>query len=304
MNTSWLTFRDLQYVVSLAKFEHFGQAAKDCHVSQPSLSTQIKKIEGYLGMILFDRNNRSVKTTPAGRRLAVQAALILDEAGKIPTLLNDLAESRMHSLNLGVISSVASIIPYVLNDVKKAFRDIPLSLREGTTEDLVEKLKSGSLDAVIAADTVEDSSLNSTALYFEAFVLASPKGHAILSKSELKPSDLRASDMVLLEEGHCLRDQVIHLCPTNRRGNPRSFHATSIETLRHLVASGTGYTLMPKLAAKGKPMNNLITYRDFDKADVGREIVLLWRKQIANQSSMELLHRTLAAALPSDVEAV
>ncbi len=297
MNVSWLTLRDLEYVVAVAKHEHFGRASKECSVSQPSLSTQIKKIEGYLGVVLFERNNRRVSTTAVGLKMAKQAAVILDEARKIPGLLNQ-AVSHLECLKLGVISSAAPFIPYVLNDLKKAFRDVPISLREGITAVLVESLKSGALDAVIAADTVKDNALRSIPLFFDPFVLAAPKGHSILSKPELKPSDLRASEMVLLEEGHCLRDHAVQLCPTNRRGNLRSFHATSIETLRHLVASGAGYSLLPKLATKGKPMSRLITYVEFEKAQIGREIVLLLREQSAGQAPFDLLTRTLLQAIP------
>ncbi len=301
MNVSWLTLRDLEYVVAVAKHEHFGHAAKECRVSQPSLSTQIKKVEGYLGTLLFERNNRRVATTASGKKIAEQAAVILDEARKIPALLDQASSSQLGSIKLGVIFSASSFIPYALNEMKKAFRGVPIGLREGTTDELVRELKSGALDAVIAANTVKERSLNSIPLFFEPFVLAAPRGHAILDKSKLKQSDLRASEMVLLEEGHCLRKQALHICPTNRRGNLRSFHANSIETLRHLVASGAGYTLLPKLATKGTPMNSLISYVDFDSPRLGREMVLLLREQTADQNSFKLLTQTLIKAAPTEL---
>lgn len=301
MSVSWLTLRDLEYVVAAAKYEHFGRAAKECRVSQPSLSTQIKKIEGYLDTTLFERNSRRVTTTPAGKILAGQAAVILDEARKIPGLLGQSTAFQLGSIKLGVIFSASSFIPNILSGLKKAFRGIPVSLREGTTEELVRELKSGALDAVIASDTVDDNSLRSIALFFEPLVFAAPKGHPILDKPKLKPSDLRATEMVLLEEGHCLRKQALHICPTNRRGNLRSFHANSIETLRHLVASGAGYTLLPKLATKGKPMSSLISYIDFETAHVGREIVLLFREQSADQKPFKLLTQTLINTVPTDL---
>ena len=301
MNVSWLTLRDLEYVVAAAKHEHFGRAAKECRVSQPSLSTQIKKIEGYLGIILFERNSRRVTTTQAGKKLAEQAVVILDEARKIPGILDQPSASKLASLKLGVIFSASSFIPYFLSDLKKVFRDIPISLREGTTDELVRELKSGALDAVIAADTVNDNSLRSIPLFFEPFVFAAPKGHSILNKPKLKPSDLRASEMVLLEEGHCLRKQALHICPMNRRGNLRSYHANSIETLRHLVASGAGYTLLPKLATKGTPLNSLISYIEFETPQIGREIVILFREQTADQKPFKLLTQTLIKAVPTEL---
>ena len=302
MNVSWLTLRDLEYVIAAAKHQHFGRAAKECRVSQPSLSTQIKKIEGYLGTILFERTSRRVTTTLAGKNLAAQASVVLDEARKIPALLGQSSSSLLGPLKLGVIFSASSFIPYVLSDLKKAFRGTSIRLREGTTDELVRDLKSGALDAVIAADTVDENSLRSISLFFEPFVFAAPKGHAILDKPKLRPSDLRASEMVLLEEGHCLRKQAIHICPSNRRGNLRSFHANSIETLRHLVASGAGYTLMPKLATKGAPMSSLISYIDFEGSQVGREIVVLFREKAADQKPFQLLAQTLIKAVPNELK--
>ncbi len=300
MNVSWLTMRDLEYVLAAAKHEHFGRAAKECRISQPSLSAQIKKIEGYLGTLLFDRNSRRVTATVAGKKLAQQAAVILDEVRKIPSLLAPSSSAELGSIKLGVIFSATSLIPYVINDLKKAFRGTPISLREGTTDELVRELKSGALDAVIAADTVHESSLRTIPLFFEPFVFAAPKGHPILNKAKLKPSDLRASEMVLLEEGHCLRKQALQICPTNRRGNLRSFHANSIETLKHLVASGVGYTLLPKLATKGSPMSNLISYLDFETPQIGRDIVLLFREQAADQKAFERLTQSLLRAVPTE----
>lgn len=293
MITSWLTLRDLQYVVAVAKHEHFARAAKECHISQPSLSTQIKKIEGYLGVTLFDRTNRVVKTTPAGKKMAQQALIILDEAQKIPGLIGETSSLDFKTLKLGIISSLSPYVPYAISDIKKAFLKTSLSLHEGTTEELIGDLKSGALDAVIAADTVDDNTLKSFPLFFEPFVLAAPKGHEILARSAVKPSDLKASEMVLLKEGHCLRDQAIDICPVNRRGSIQPFHANSIETLLHLVASGAGYTLLPYLAAKEKTMSNLVSYAHFENTKIGRDIILLCRQHSANLTNYQILVKSL-----------
>ena len=298
MIASWLTLRDLEYVIAVAKYEHFGRAAQECHVSQPSLSTQIKKIEGYLGTQLFERNNRKVATTAAGKKIAEQAAIVLDEARKIPVLLGQTASTRFDTLKLGVISSLAPLVPYVLSNLKKSFPNSTLILHESTTQDLVRELKTGGVDAVIAADTVKDDSLNKIPLFFEPFVLAAPKGHPILQRPRPKISDLKASEMVLLDEGHCLRDQTLEFCPANRRGHPREFHATSVDTLRHLVASGAGYTLLPGLAVKEAGLGNLISYLKFENEKVGRTIVMLCRGQAAELAPFRHLAETLARAVP------
>lgn len=292
---SWLTLRDLQYVAAVAKHEHFGQAAKECRISQPSLSAQIKKIEGYLGVALFDRTNRRVTTTAAGRKMANQALLILDEAQKIPGLIGEAASTEFDALKLGVIASLSPYLPFAIGAIKKNFPHTTLSLHEGTTENLVENLKSGLLDAVVAADTVEDGTLKVFPLFFEPFVLAAPPGHEILRREKLRPSDLKASEMVLLDEGHCLRDQILDICPVNRRGNIQAFHATSIATLRHLVASGAGYTLLPQLATKDRALHGLISYMPFDNAKVGRDVVLLCRRHSAGLAHYQFLAKTLAS---------
>lgn len=298
MNVSWLTLRDLEYVIAVAKHEHFGRAAHECHVSQPSLSTQIKKIEGYLGVTLFERTNRRVKTTSSGKVMAEQATRVLDEARKIPMLLGQAEASRFDMLRLGVIASLAPLVPLMLPGIKKAFPKSALVLREATTQELVRELKAGTLDAIIAADTVKDESLAKTLLFFEPFVLAAPKGHPVLARPKARLSELKASEMVLLDEGHCLRDQALGFCPSGRRGNPREFHATSIETLRHLVASGAGYTMLPGLAVRSSPLGELVTFRKFDGERVGRAVVMLCREQMVEQAVIRRLARVVSEAVP------
>lgn len=306
MKVSWLTLRDLEYVVAVAKHEHFGRAAQECHVSQPSLSTQIKKIEGCLGALLFERTNRRVTTTSAGKKMARQAAVILNEASKIPAILGQEGAAPLEALRLGVISSLSPLLPYVLSDLKKAFPNSALAIREGITQDLLRELRSGGLDAVLAADTVgvKGRALKKIPLFFEPFVLAAPIEHPILLRSKPGLSDLKASEMVLLDEGHCLRDQSLGFCPANRRGHLRKFHATSVETLRHLVASGAGYTLFPGLAAKEAKLEKLVSYIKFDDSKVGRNIVLLFRGQSAQLASFQHLAQTLKRAAAKTLETV
>lgn len=299
MINSWLTLKDLQYVTTVAKHLHFGRAAKECHISQPSLSLQIKKIEYYLGVVLFERTNRRVTITAAGKKMADQALIILDEAQKIPSLLAETSSAKFETLNLGVISSLMPFIPQAIASIKKVFPQTTLSLIEGTTESLVKELKTGALDVVIAADTVDERSIKAFQLFFEPFVLAAPKGHVILKRTEIRPADLNASEMVLLDEGHCLRDQALDICPANRRGNPQPFHANSLETLLHLVASGAGYTLMPLLASQQRPMKNLISYLNFKNSTIGRDVVLLCRQHSASLSNYQILLKALLGAKQS-----
>jgi LysR family hydrogen peroxide-inducible transcriptional activator len=293
MDVSWLTLRDLEYVLALSEQKHFGRAAKKCKVSQPSLSNQIKKIEGYLGIELFERNNRRFLVTEAGLKLASQAQVILDEARKIPSLFMQESKSSTRKIKLGVISTLIPLVGYFLPQLKKDFPKSNLLLREGLTENLIEELRSGAIDVVLSARTFKEQGLRVIPLFFEPFVLAAPKNHSILNKKNIKSSDLSASEMVLLEDGHCLRNQALELCPANRRGNIQQYHVASIETLRYLVASGLGYSLLPKMAARNQPMKELIVYREFAQADIGRELVLVCRERYASEDIARLTQSIL-----------
>src|SRR6185369_992804 len=191
MNISWLTLRDLQYLVSVADHEHFGKAAAACHVSQPTLSAQIRKMEEVLAIQLFERSNRSVAITPQGQAVVNQARIVLEEAEKIPELTRSAKQPLSGSLRLGVIATVGPyLMPHVLAPMRKAFPKLELFLREGMTEELLSELKAGRLDAVIASDTFDDPTLRVIPLYFEQFVLATPTGHPLAEKTSVGRRDL------------------------------------------------------------------------------------------------------------------
>ncbi len=303
MNISWLTLRDLQYLVSVADHGHFGKAAASCHVSQPTLSAQIRKIEEVLSAQLFERSNRSVAITPQGQAVVNQARLVLEEAEKIPELTRSARQPLSGSLRLGVIATVGPyLMPHLLAPMRKTFPKLELFLREGLTEELLAELKAGRLDAVIASDTFDDPTLRILPLYFEPFVLAAPTGHPLTAKTSIGRRDLNSNDMVLLEDGHCLRDQSLDICPSNRRGHIRQFHATSLETLRHLVATGSGYTLVPELAVReDKQLKPLMVYRRFGEKGIGRNIILVCRKRFARMADIDTLASLVRDHLPASV---
>jgi len=282
--SSWssLSLRDLQYVVTLAQLRHFGQAAEACHVSQPALSGQIRKIEQLLGVPLFERTNRRVTLTETGARVAEQALRVLEEAQKLDEVSATDREVLSGKLTLGVIASVGPYwIPRILGPLKKAYPQLDLVLREGLTDELLSELKEGELDVVLAAQTFEPKGFHVYSFAFEPFWLAAPSGHPLVTKTSVKAGDLRTEEMVLLEDGHCLRDQVIDLCPVNRRGKVRQYHAVSLETVRYLVASGAGYTLMPELSVPSSKLQRdpLISYRPLDGKEVGRRLIIVCRDQ-------------------------
>jgi LysR family transcriptional regulator, hydrogen peroxide-inducible genes activator len=300
MNVSALSLRDLEYVVAVAEHGHFGRAAEACHVSQPALSAQIRKIEGLLELQLFERDNRSVRITPAGSAVATQARVVLEEAKKIAELAGSRKGPLEGRLRLGAIASVGPyLIPHLLRPLRRRYPSLELVLKEGLTETLVAELRAGALDAIIASPTFDEEGLRGIPLFFEPFVLAVPKELPLSSKSPLRTADLKAEEMVLLEDGHCLKDQTLRFCPAGRRGDSRRFHATSLETLRHMVASGIGYTLLPLLAAQEDPkLRGLVVYRRFEAKQVGRIITLYCRARYPRAADIDALAELVRSCLP------
>jgi LysR family hydrogen peroxide-inducible transcriptional activator len=303
MNISWLTLRDLQYLVAVADNSHFGKAAAACHVSQPALSAQIRKIEDVLGVQLFERSNRRVAITPAGEVVANQARVVLEEAQKIGELTRSSGQPLSGSLRLGSIATIGPYLtPHLLPPLRKVYPKLELFLREGLTEQLLGELRSGRLDAVIASDTFTDAALRVIPLFFEPFSLAVPRRHPLSKKDSVERRDLHPEQMVLLEDGHCLRDQTLDLCASNRRGDVRQFHATSLETLRHLVAAGSGYTLIPKLAVpEDNRLKSLIRYRPFHDKPVGRNVILTCRVRFGRMADIDALADFIRKNLPPGV---
>jgi LysR family transcriptional regulator, hydrogen peroxide-inducible genes activator len=303
MNISALTLRDLEYLVAVADRRHFGRAADACHVSQPALSAQIRKIEDFLGVQLFERSNRNVVITPIGEQVARQARVVLEEAGKIALLAQETSQPLSGSLRLGAIATLGPyLMPYLLGPLRKKFPKLELLMKEGLTDELIADLRDGALDAVLAAPTFNTDGLKLIRLFDEPFLVAAPKNHTIALKAAVRARDLNSEDMVLLEDGHCLRNQTVEVCPSNRRGKFREFQATSLETLRHLVASGFGYSLMPRLAVDSNDrLKNLIAYRPFEGKPVGRTIVLVCRERFARMNDIEELAEFIRRHLPEGV---
>ena len=291
MTISSISLRDLEYLIAVADHAHFGRAALAAHVSQPALSAQIRKVEDILGVRLFERSKRSVVITEAGRKIVSQARVVLEEAEKIAVMARDPGVPLSGSLKLGAIATLGPYyLPHVLGPLQKAFPTLSLHLREGKTAELIADLRAGHLDAVLASPTFAPDGLELFPLFFEPFLLLAPKDHTLAERDPLRAIDLRADEMVLLEDGHCLKDQALQFCPKNRRGNPQRYQATGIETLRQLVATGHGYTLIPFLAAtKDKKLHGLIRYRPFSNPAVGRQIVLVCRKRYGRMEDIRAL---------------
>ncbi len=297
MNIAGLSLRDLEYVVAVADLRHFGKAAERCAVSQPSLSAQVRKLEERLGLTLFERTSRRVLPTPQGEAVIRQARVVLEEAHRLLALAGGSDGALTGRLAMGAIQTLGPyLFPHLLPAIRRHLPELSLTLSEGRTEGLLEELRAGRLDAVLLALPADGEGLAAEPLFFEPFVLAHPSGHRLEGIPAVTLADLDPGDLVLLEEGHCLRDQALAACGGTARGMR---HATGLETLRHMVAAGTGYTLMPLLAAgEGTTMGGLVTYRPFAGDPPGRTIGLAWRASDPRAPGFHALAPRLREAAP------
>ena len=282
---SGLSLRDLEYALAVAELRHFGRAAERCGVSQPALSEQIRKLEALLGTPLFERTPRRIELTAHGEILLRQAQVVLREAAGLLEMAGARTDPLQGLLRIGVIPTLGPYyLPLVLRALRDRFAGLELRLQEGRTTELAEQLQRGSLDAILAALPLAGDQLDSAALFFERFQLLLPAGHALLDMPAPHPEDLPEADLLLLEEGHCLRDQALSLCSLPGPAARHARHASSLEMLRHMVAAGEGYTLMPQLATRGEgpdALGGLLQLRPLDTAasgaTAGRMIGLAWR---------------------------
>jgi len=271
-----MNLRDLRYFVILAETKHFGEAAKQCFVSQPTLSMQIKKLEDDLGVALFERTNKQVFLTDHGQAL-------LPTAKKILLLVNELKESAYFlndpfagALHLGAIPTIAPyLLPLIMPALKQHFPQLKIWLVEEQTNNLINKLEEGELDAAIMADPVTDN-FSRQFLFEEVFYFACAKAHSLAKRKTISTNDLIGEQLLLLQEGHCLRDQAMAVCHMAKANDIADFSATSLETLRLMVQSGMGVTLLPALSVLTHT-TDLLRYIPFEEPAPSRTLSLFWR---------------------------
>jgi LysR family hydrogen peroxide-inducible transcriptional activator len=243
-----------------------------------------------------------IHITTVGERLLVKARQILDETREIDDIVASAATPLCGPLRLGIIATLGPyLMPHVLAPMRRRYPDLELVLHEGLTDALVAALQMGTLDVVIAAAPLHAAGLEQRALFHEPFLLAVPTSHGLAGQLTINAADLSGEDMVLLEDGHCLSGQALDVCPAKQRQNRNRLHALTLETLRHMVASGAGYTLLPSLAVGDKPpLSKLIRYRKLGgKRQYGRRIVLVWRKSYGRDADIDHLARLIGDAIPS-----
>ena len=278
-----MNLRDLKYLVALADQRHFGKAADACFVSQPTLSTQIRKLEEELGVALVERAPRKVMLTPAGQDVVQRARRIVADVDEMREAARRSQDPEAGSLRLGVFPTLGPyLLPHVVPQLRERFPQLELLLVEEKSDVLLQRLREGKLDATLLALPLHDDQLHAEFLFEEPFLLAAPRGHALASAKSLTMDQLSDETLLLLEDGHCLRDQALDVCRLSGAREKSGFRATSLETLRQMVAAGVGVTLLPALSVHGPiaqpPSIRLVAFR---KPAPSRRIALVWRKSSA-----------------------
>ena len=311
-----MTLTELRYVVAVAKERHFGRAAESCFVSQPTLSVAIKKLEDELSVTLFERGGSEVGVTPIGAQIIEQAKRVLEQSAAIKEIATTAKDPLAEPLRLGVIYTVG---PYLLPTLVKRMIDnspkMPLILHENYTAKLVDLLRHGEIDAAIMALPLPETGFVVEPLYDEDFVVAMPRGHAWSTRSSISPEDLKDETMLMLGAGHCFRDQVLEVCPELQtlptgawgaeHGIRRTFEGSSLETIRHMVASGIGVTVLPKTSIPSPiPRDSLLAYVPFESPVPGRRVVLATRKTFPRRAAIDVLRREVLACALDGMKAI
>lgn len=293
-----MNLRDLRYLVSLAEHRHFGKAAAACFVSQPTLSTQLRKLEEELGVTLIERSPRKIMLTLAGEDIAARARAIVRDVEQLRDAARRTHDPETGSVRLGLFPTLGPyLLPHAVARLRRRFPTLELLLVEEKSDELLRRLRDGRLDAVLLALPVDDAQLHVEALFEEPFVFVMPSGHASAGRASMSLGDLRNESLLLLEEGHCLRDQALEVCGNAGAGERAGFRATSLETLRQMVAAGVGSTLLPQLAvAAPVPASGAVRVMQFTGHAPSRRIGMLWRRSSAMTDLLRKIGHEFAAA--------
>ena len=296
-----MTLTELRYIVAVAREKHFGRAAEACFVSQPTLSVSIKKLEEELDVRIFERGTSEVSVTPLGQDIVRQAQAVIEQAAQVKEIAKRGKDPVAGPLRLGVIYTIG---PYLLPDLVRRAIDkvpqMPLVLQENFTAKLLEMLRTGELDCAIMAEPFPDAGLASAPLYDEPFMVALPKAHALARRTSVSAEELKRETMLLLGTGHCFRDHVLEVCPEYARfssdaeGIRKSFEGSSLETIKYMVASGMGITVVPQLSVS-KDFNGHVTYIPFVPPVPTRRVVLAWRRTFTRYEAIAALRNAIYA---------
>ena len=305
-----MTLTELRYIVAVSQKNHFGRAAQACCVSQPTLSIAIKKLEEELDVRLFERSSKNeIRITEIGQQVINQAYIVLQEAQILSEIAQQGKDPLSGQFKLGVIYTIG---PYLLPDLiprlTKTAPKLKLIIEENFTANLFHSLKQGALDAIIISLPFEEPGIETAPLYEEPFIVALPHGHAWKDRSEIPTEDLAQQDLMLLGAGHCFRDQVIEACPNCMSGNSeltRTLEGGSLETMRHMVAAGTGITVLPRTSILHSHQNeSLIDIKPFTSPSPSRTVAIAWRKHFPRKEAIHTIRDTIQETPLNGVEII
>lgn len=298
-----MTLVELKYLVALAEELHFGKAAERCFVSQPTLSVAINKLEQSLCVDIFERQKSGIRITAAGEKLIAQARRVLEEAGRLKEMAQCANNELSSPLRVGAIHTVAPyLFPALIPKLNKIAPDMPLIIHEGLTSDLRVKLQQGELDVIFIALPFTETAVVVRTLYEEPFRVLMPKNHPLAAKESISSKDLAKEKLLLLGQGHCFRDQILKACPQcgDEAGLLQTVEGTSLETLRSMVASGMGVTILPSTATQVRHYSQSMCVRPFKEAAPRRKIALAWRHSFPRGQAVDALLQALKLATLCD----
>ncbi|WP_374586295.1 LysR substrate-binding domain-containing protein [Ideonella dechloratans] len=303
-----MTLTELRYIVAVARERHFGRAAEACHVSQPTLSVAIKKLEEELDVKIFERGSNEVSLTPLGEAIVRQAQGVIEQAQGIREIARRGKDPLAGPLRLGIIYTIG---PYLLPELVRHAIDMtpqmPLILQENFTVKLLDMLRTGELDCAIMAEPFPDTGLAIAPLYDEPFLVAVPAQHPLAQRKTISSEELKRETMLLLGTGHCFRDHVLEVCPefarfsSDTEGIKKSFEGSSLETIKHMVASGMGVTVVPQLSVPREPQPHLV-FIPFAAPVPSRRVVLAWRRSFTRYEAIAALRNAIYACELPGVE--
>lgn len=306
-----MTLTELRYIVTLAQERHFGRAAERCFVSQPTLSVAVKKLEEELGVALFERSKSTVQVTPLGEKVIEQAQRVLEQASRIRELANEGKDQLSSPLRIGAIYTIGPyLFPHLIPELARNAPQMPLYIEENFTAELRRKLRSGELDAIIVALPFTEADVVTRALYDEPFEVLLPSGHPWTKRASIDKQDLLEERLLLLGEGHCFRDQILEACPAisthlNNPTNTLTAEGGSLETIRHMVASRLGITVLPQSAiGTGHYESGMLESRPFTPEAPSRTVAIAWRASYPRPKAIEALINAITACRQRRLDAV
>lgn len=300
-----MNFQQLKYIIAVNEYKHFGEAAEHCHVTQPTLSMMIKKLEEELGATLFDRTKQPVMPTDVGSRVISKAHNVIRELQEIPVLVQQHRGNISGSLRVGIIPTLAPyLLPLFVQSFIDSYPEVELQVKEMVTEDIEKALKNGDIDVGILVTPLDDDSLVADTLFYEQFYAYVADSHPLFNKKSILPEDIDVKNLWLLEEGHCFRSQIINLCELEKsqmNNNRFKYEAGNIETLKKFVEKNSGITILPELAVLGMSTQERDFLRSFQQPEPVRKVSLATHRTFIKKRLVDALKEEILEAVPLDI---